>query len=219
MRAKLASLLVGGFAAALTLAGCSDEEPGVPDQSGNPPMVPPSSTASGAPVETLPHSGAPKVENPIADTSQWEGDPCNLLTAQQLGSIGLKVPDPQREDVPSTGPGCYWEFDADSASGFSVSFASQGTGKGLSNLYKHKELGTAKVFEELPAIEGHPALIFIVDEDRRSEGECSVAVGLRDDLTVGVDLTADPSTAQGKEPCEWAEKVARLAVQTMKGAS
>lgn len=218
MRTNTKSLLVGALAVASVLAGCSDEQPGVPADGGNI-SDPPTSSAGNPNEEGLPHSGAPSVTNPIADTARWEGDPCSLITSEQLGTLGLKAPAPEREDIPNIGPGCYWEFDADSASGFSVSFASQGDGKGLSNLYEHNKLGTAKVFEELAPIEGYPALVFILEEDRRGEGECSVAVGLRDDLTTGVDLTADPAIAQGKQPCEWAEKVARLAVQTMKGAS
>lgn len=214
MRASYACVLIS--AAILAVAGCSDEEPGVPDTGGDTPVVPPS---TGAPTNGgLPHSGAPKVENPIADTSSWEADPCSVISADQLAGIGLKAPTPQRDDAPDLGPGCLWEFDADSASVFSGSLGTAGARQGISNLYQHKEQGTVEVFEELQPIEGHPAVISMPTDDR-SEGACDVSVGLRDDLVYTVVMTAEPSTAQGKEPCEWAEKLATLAVQTMKGAS
>lgn len=129
----------------------------------------------------------------------------------------MSAPAPQREDQQS-GPGCYWEFDPDSASGFSLDLPTKGGGQGISNLYQHKEQGTAAVFEELPPIQGHPAVVSM-PEDTRGEGECSASVGLRDDLVLGVTVTADPSIAQGKDPCDFAAKVAALAVQTMKGSS
>lgn len=218
MTIKVVAAFAAAIASSALIVGCSDEEPGgFGGQTQIPTDTP--SQPTGAPGEALPHSGAPKVVNPIADTSRWEGDPCTVVPSNQLASAGLTATAPQREDLPGVGPGCYWEFDPDTASGFSVSFASQGEGKGLSNLYEHKELGSAKVFEELPPVEGYPAIVIMLDEDRRAEGSCSVAVGIRDDLTVGVDMTADPSVAQGKDPCGSAAKVAGLAVQTMKGAS
>jgi hypothetical protein len=220
MPTRTFAALTAAVASCAVLVACSDDDPSGSD-GGNPPINPPSASIqpSGAPGEALPHSGAPKVENPIADTSRWEGDPCTTISASQLSGLGLQAPAPQREDLPNLGPGCFWEFDAETVSGFSVSFDSQAAGKGLSNLYKHRELGSAKVFEELPPIEGYPAIVVMLEKDRRAEGSCAVAVGIRDDLTVGVDMTADPSIPQGKDPCGWAAKVAALAVQTMKGSS
>lgn len=205
------------LAVASSLASCSDEEPGVPG--GQTPLpTPPTGASSGAPVEGLPHSGAPKVETPIADTSQWENDPCSAISADQLTSLGLTVPSPERHDIPNIGPGCMWEFDSESASLFSAGFATQGSGKGMSSLYAHKAAGTAAYFEELQPIEGHPAALEGPKDDR-AIGVCDLGVGLRDDLLYTVVVTADPSTPQGKDPCDFAAKVAALAVQTMKGSS
>ncbi|MGH3949748.1 MAG: DUF3558 family protein, partial [Pseudonocardiaceae bacterium] len=64
--------LAAGLAAATLLAGCSSETSGAPQAGGQPP------SDSG-----LPHSGAPKVENPI-DTKAFEADPCSMITSQQL---------------------------------------------------------------------------------------------------------------------------------------
>lgn len=198
------------------VSACSDDGGGPDVQTPLPqsPSVPQESVSANP---GLPHSGAPKVAAPIADTSTWESDPCTMLSAEQIQSLGMKPPEPKREDQ-QTGPGCYWEFDAESVSGFSADIATAGGGQGISNLYQHKEQGTAKVFEELPAIEGHPAVVAMA-EDARGDGECSVAVGLRDDLVMGVTMTADPSIEQGKDPCGWAVKLATAAVQTMKGSA
>lgn len=97
---------IGLAATALALAGalasCSDEEPGVP--SNETPLPPPTGASSGTATPGLPHSGAPKVVSPIADTSRWEGDPCIMISSQQIESVGLAATEPQREDQP-TGPG------------------------------------------------------------------------------------------------------------------
>lgn len=212
-----------GFAAAAlsllaVLASCSDDDPTGSDEGGQPPIGPTSAAPGSPPGQALPHSGAPKVANPIADTSRWEGDPCSVISADQLSSLGLTVPSPQRSDVPNIGPGCTWEFDSETVSAFDGGFATQGSGKGISNLYAHKQAGTAAYFEELPPIEGHPA-VAEGPEDDRAEGVCDLGVGIRDDLLFTVVMTADPSTPQGKDPCGWAAKVAALAVQTMKGSS
>lgn len=217
MRTRNLGFAAAALSLAAVLASCSDDDPTGSDDGGQTPISPPATSAS-QPGQALPHSGAPKVATPIADTSQWEGDPCSVITADQLQTLGLSVPSPQREDVPTSGPGCNWEFDAETVSSFTASFATAGARDGISNMYRHKELGTAEVFEELPPIEGHPAVI-AEPKDERSDGVCGVTVGLRDDLALGIDITADPSTPQGKDPCGWAAKVAALAVQTMKGSS
>lgn len=140
-----------------------------------------------------------------------------MISAEQIQSLGMKPPEPERKDT-STGVGCYWEFDFDTASSFGASLGTTGGRQGLSNVYKLKEMGESGHFEELPDIEGLPAVI-AGPEDQTAEGTCSVAVGLRDDLIFGVDMTADPSIEQGKDPCGWAVKLATAAVQTMKGSA
>lgn len=215
MRLKISLTLVAALTSAAVLAGCSDNDPEASDGGTEPTQTasPPSGSAGGG----LPHSGAPSVQNPIADTSRWEADPCAVISAEQIKSLGLEPTGSKHKDEP-TGPGCFWKFNADSPSAFTGGLGTTGGREGISNLYKHKQQGSAAVFEELPAIEGHPAAV-AMSKDDRSEGVCAVGVGLRDDLLYTLVMTADPSTPQGKEPCEWAAKVAGLAVQTMKGAS
>jgi len=200
------------------LASCSDEDPGGSDEGGQTPIVPPTSAPGSQPAQVLPHSGAPKVQSPIADTSRWEADPCTTITAQQFTAAGMEAGTPERDDAPEAGPGCLWAMTSDELMLVSTGFATVGRREGLSTVYKNNAAGQYKVFEEVAPIEGHPAVIAEVD-DLRGEGGCGVAVGLRDDLLLTVSMQADPSTPQGKDPCGWSAKVAALAVQTMKGSS
>lgn len=198
------------------LSSCSDESP--PSSDGGP-IVPPTGVPSGtAPAQALPHSGAPKVASPIADTAGWERDPCTVISTQQLSSIGLTSAAPKRDDNPDAGPGCEWDVSADDVILVSGGFATTGKREGLSTIYQNNAGGNYEDFEELAPVEGHPAVVAAPTNDR-SEGICSVGVGLRDDLVYTASVAADPGTEQGKDPCGWAAKVAALAVQTMKGSS
>lgn len=215
MRRNLTTMSAALIGAAALLMACSDKEPGVVDPGGA--GVTPTTSQPNGSAPGLPHSGAPKVTNPIADTSSFEADPCSVITPEQLKSIGLRAPDPKPEDA-SDGPGCLFEFDRDTASEFRTGLSTAGEREGISTLYARKANGTAVLFEEQPPVDGFPAVI-AMPEDSRSDGECMFSVGMRDDLLLSVDLFADPELEQGKDPCGWAQKVAELAVQTMKGAS
>lgn len=219
MRIQKFAVAAASLALVGVLTACSDEDPGGSDD-GQTPILPPGTSAPGsaAPGQPLPHSGAPKVASPIADTSQWEADPCRTITVEQLNGVGLQASTPQRDDPPGSGPGCLWEMSGDALIAVSDSFATTDPREGLSTIYKNNAGGNYKVFEEVEPIEGHPAVIAEVD-DYRSEGDCGVAVGLRDDLVLTVSMQAEPTTPQGKDPCGWAAKVAALALQTMKGSS
>lgn len=211
------SLLVTAAALALCagLSSCSDDEP---DFQGTTPPLPGGESSAAPPQAGLPHSGAPAVAEPIADTAAWEADPCTMISADQLKAAGLtKAVTPKRQDS-ATGVGCTWEFDPDTVSIFSASIGTKGGRQGLSNVYQLNEQGSLEQFEVVPPIEGLPAAI-ASPKDETADGFCSVAVGLRDDLVFGVDMAADPSIEQGKDPCGWAVKLATSAVQTMKGSA
>lgn len=216
MRARGLWTTAAVLALVTALSSCSDEDP--PADDGGPIPPPTGVPSSSTPAQALPHSGAPPVASPVADTARWEGDPCSVITVQQLSSIGLTSAEPERDDLESAGPGCLWDVSADAPSLVSGGFATAGKREGLSTIYKNHQVGALTLFEELPPIEGHPAVV-ADPKDERSTGACAVGVGLRDDLVYTVAMTADPSTEQGKDPCAWAAKVAALAMQTMKGSS
>ncbi|MGH3481511.1 MAG: DUF3558 family protein, partial [Nocardioidaceae bacterium] len=81
---------------AVALAGCSDREPGQaqPVDTGGPTSTssdePPDTSSSGE--DELPSNGAPEVENPI-DASEFEQQPCRMLTDAQARQAGLVPPE------------------------------------------------------------------------------------------------------------------------------
>ncbi|GDY30652.1 hypothetical protein GTS_22850 [Gandjariella thermophila] len=87
-----------------------------------------------------------------------------------------------------------------------------GNKRGLSNLYlKRKE---AALFQEIPPINGYPAVIFDEYADQRSRGACSVAVGMSDTLILAVPVQGTPQT---KDPCGIAQQAAGLIIENIKG--
>lgn len=210
MRTNTPTSLVAILASAVLLAACSGNEPGIPVPSGQPGTQPP--TATSQPGASLPHSGAPKVTSPIADTSKWEADPCSVISEEQLSSAGFKIRrfEPDLEDA--AGPVCSWAIEE--VGSFGAGFATVNP-EGLSTVYASNTAGKFGVFTALSPIEGHPA-VRAEKSDESSEGMCSVTVGIRDDLNFDVVVTFDAGT---KDPCKAAQDIAALAVQTMKGGA
>lgn len=208
-RNRILTTLGAIVASGAVLAACSDE-PGTPNRTGEQP------TETSQRGGNLPHSGAPKVANPITDTSAWESDPCGVISDQQFATIGIKI----REAVPDpeapVGPTCDWLTDS-GASSFSGAFATINK-EGLSTVYASNQAGKFGKFEVLEMIDGHPAVI-AMERDETNEGVCSLAVGVRDDLDYGIVTTFDSDTPEAKDPCGTAQEIAALAVQTMKGGA
>lgn len=202
MRIRMLTTVLAGLAAASLLAGCSDETSGAPGREPRPTQ----GQTSG-----LPHSGAPKVDNPI-DTAKFEADPCSVITKQQLSGAGITLEkvDPQPDE--SFGPQCSW-YPPFEWGGFSGAFLTANT-EGLSVQYEKNAAGEWKYFEPL-TVEGYPA-VFNGQADHRKSGKCSINVGLRDDLTYILSLTADQEGPYYKNPCDGAKKLAAMAIQTMK---
>lgn len=197
---------------ALGLVGCSGEaEPGVPTGEGGSGGTP---TTGGDSNSGLPHSGAPKVETPIADTASWEADPCGAVTDSQFQGAGLEIRVAEPDTESELGPVCDWAIEGGGS--FSGSFIAGGGG--LSAIYANNEKGKFDHFEAIEDIEDQPA-VMALGVDHRSDGECGADVGIRDDMAYTVIVTADPGTPLGDDPCKWASTIAGLAIQTMKGGS
>lgn len=195
----------------LGLVGCSgDAEPGVPTGEGDSGGTP---TKGGGSNSGLPHSGAPKVATPIADTASWEADPCGVVTDSQFQNAGLKIRAAEPSED-SFGPVCDWAIEGGGS--FSGSFIAGGGG--LSAIYSNNEKGKFDHFEAIEDIEGQPA-VMAMGVDDRNDGNCGIDVGIRDDMAYFVTMTADTGTPQGDDPCKWTSTIAELAVQTMKGGS
>lgn len=87
--------------------------------------------------------------------------------------------------------------------------------RGLSAIYLASKDGRFELFNEIPPIEGHPA-IAVNTVDQRDEGFCTVIVGVTDETTFDVPIEQSPKNVGKKDPCEVSALVAGMALQTMK---
>ncbi len=160
--------------------------------------------------DELPYAGAPEVSDPL-DTSSYEQDPCKALTASQTQPLNLPSAGETLENV-ALGNGCAW-YNEETGGEVNIVFAT-GEQDGLSSEYKANEDGKWEVFEELPDIEGYPAVIR-ASSDRRDLGNCLVVVGTANDMVFESIVQLSDANVGKRDPCEVAEQVAGLALQTM----
>ncbi|GAB3167972.1 DUF3558 domain-containing protein [Amycolatopsis stemonae] len=199
---------VGAVAVALLLAGCSTEKPGTASPA---PSQPASSGASANP-------DVPKVATPL-DASKYAAKPCDIVPAATLSSLrftGAGETQLQDEGLGAAGPGCSWKI---SGEGVSMQVII-GTGNrdrglgGLAGLYTAHDDGQLPFLEKAPDVEGYPA-IYVDKRDRRPMGNCSMDIGVADDLAVGVFSGG----YQGQDDsCGAAQQVAAAIITTLKGA-
>lgn len=165
--------------------------------------------------EELPYAGAPKVGNPL-DTTRYEQDPCQSLTADQTQPLNLPATGETMENV-ALGNGCTW-FNEETQGEAQIVFSVSKSKKGLSSEYQAYQDGKWKIFEELPEIEGYPAIIR-ASSDTRDLGDCTVVVGVADDMVFESILQLSQANVGQKDPCEVAVQIAGLALQTMKAGA
>lgn len=187
------------------LAGCSSQGEAGPQPTGS------GSGSSTAPSDD-PSNGAPKVEHPL-DTGKFQKDPCSVLTAAQVQSLGLsKKGEPDVKNA--LGPKCFFSGSAAPVGmGFGVTFVTANT-QGLASIYGQKD--TLKVFDP-QSIQGYPAIDYGVS-DMRSEGSMGLAVGVTDQLTFEVDLDIDKGAPNQSNPLPVAVKIADMVITNVKGA-
>lgn len=191
----------------LTIAGCTTVSPG----EATPAPTSEASSTSSSNNDDLPTNGAPKVENPLKGTSRFEQDPCSILTAEQAENLDL--PATGKKDEGAAGLDCEWR-NPDTRGRVTIGLLVN-IDSGLSAAYAAHERGEYSLFDSLPPVEGYPAVALGID-DHRSEGLCSVEVGLTDQLAFHVDVQLSQVNVGTKDPCETAAKVAGQALQTMK---
>ncbi|WP_409466763.1 DUF3558 domain-containing protein [Amycolatopsis sp. GA6-003] len=203
MTHRMLPAVVGAVALASVLAGCT----------GGPGAAPASTAPASSSAAALPHSGAPKVEHPLPATV-LSGQPCqDALTSDQLSQIFGTVPQGKPGSIPGLGPDCKWN-NTDSGAGLTIGYTTE-THQGLSALYQNTK-PQAKVWRELPPIQGFPAVAASTFSSGTQTGFCAVSVGIADDLSFDASLT--PSDAkQGKvDPCELSARVADMVVTNLK---
>lgn len=176
---------------------------------GDPLAATPASSTPGNGEEDLPFAGAPKVDNPL-DTSRYEKEPCEALTADQAQSLNLPPTGVINNDV-ALGVGCVWR-NSTTHGYVGIDFLVQDP-RGLSPEYQNRT--KYDFFEVLPDIEGFPAIARGGSTDR-DHGICTVMVGVADDMVFASNVQLSQVNIGQKEPCDVAAQVAGLAVQTMR---
>jgi hypothetical protein len=150
--------------------------------------------------------GAPVVPQPIADTSEWEKQPCELLSKQDLARLDFK---PYRVGpLNAGGPGCTY----DQVSLIVAKTTITTDLGGLDQLYKERKL--FKLFREIDPLKGHPAVIADLKDEQRA-GACTVIAGLNEKVAFRTNVRSDPKTRQGAQPCKFAADLTVLVLNRM----
>jgi Protein of unknown function (DUF3558) len=191
--------------AALT-TGCTTTSTGEPEPVANKPSA---MEPSSADVDALP-DGVPEVDTPL-DTARFQQNPCLALTADQTRQLNVG---PSGEPVKTAlGNACDWR-NAETRGFAEIAFLEKST-RGLSAAYEANSDGKWAFFEELPTIEGYPAVAY-GGVDSRDVGACSVLVGVSDQLVFESAVRLSEANIGQKDPCEVAVEVAGMALRTMK---
>ncbi|SEP52013.1 DUF3558 domain-containing protein [Amycolatopsis saalfeldensis] len=163
----------------------------------SPPSTP-SSTSAG---------DGPKVPAPLP-TKALLSDPCSILTTAEAAQVGLNSPG--KNDSTSTLPGCMWKSSATEVNQVGLTALPQNTG-GISDIYTKKS--GAAYFEPVN-VNGYPG-IYTDIQDARTQGSCTLWVGVTDQLAVSVipNIQSGPNKT---DPCGIAKKFATAMITHLK---
>lgn len=178
----------------LVLAGCGGQTGGT--------GTPTSSTAS--------DGGAPEIPQPELDAKKFLNEPCSLITTAQKSAFGSK--DSGKVNTDQTGSYCFLSpSDGLKGASYSIGVTSQNN---LAALYRNR--GNIPVFRP-GTVAGYPSVTGNSNEGT-VEGDCSAYVGVARDVAAYVEVTPrDRNSADYKDPCPLAEKVAATVVNNIKG--
>lgn len=204
MRTRL-TVLVASLTLAV-VAGCTTTSEGTPLPDSNATTDAPSPDEPGG---DLPSNGAPKVENPL-DVSQFEQNPCAALTPEQAQE--LKVPATGEQQDNGVGLTCYWR-NSETGGMVTLHFFSEAKG-GLGAVYLEAENDDWPYFEPIEDIEGYPAVAYNV-KVKDPITDCSVAVGVTDDLSFTASVDLSNANIGQKEPCEVTTWATGMVMKTM----
>jgi hypothetical protein len=207
--------MLSGTVAIVLVASCTTTTPGQARSSpGDAPDTSTEATASSTPnSDELPTAGAPKIDDPL-DTSKFQSDPCLSLTLEQSeGIFGFNGPGEPIDGA--LGKACGWK-NRDTRSAGQIDFLDKDP-RGLSAEYEANEDGRWDVFEELPPIEGLPAVMRSVGDDRPN-GVCTVVIGASDEIAFQVRVRLSESNVDEKDPCDVAVDIAGEAIKTMQAS-
>lgn len=196
--------------AAILLSACSGGGKGLP-AGGASSSLPSLGSSSSAASSTGSSSGAAPRVPAALPVNKLLGDPCGAISAQQAYQIGLNSTGaPHQFEV---GPGCTWKSATSTLNSVAVIVASQGK-NGLSDIYAHR---LENKYFVPTSVTGYPA-VYADTSDNRSSGDCSLWVGVTDQLAVAV-LPGIGEGPNKSNPCPIAEKVAAAMIQHLQGAA
>lgn len=202
MRRSLAPVCAAMGVLLASCTGSADGSPS-PDTSNSP-----ARSSTSAPESSLP-ANVPQVTNPI-EMTQYKKHPCRALTESQLQQLSVPVEgEPQLESV--AGPECEWN--AHDETGIVISGTTITAGSSLAGSYAKNKRGGYKNFKPI-TVAGYPGFLYW-----DGKLNCSVAVGVRNDLLYSIVVGVDTDEIQPGKHCEIAEKAAELATKTMSGRS
>ncbi|MBB5857964.1 hypothetical protein HDA45_008051 [Amycolatopsis umgeniensis] len=199
-RAAVAALVFVSVAA----AGCTGETPGTATP------TPGTSSASSAGPED---PNVPKVAIPL-DASAYVGDVCKLLSPAAAAELGFSAPGESKSE--GSNPGCSWQIRG-KADSLLIILGSGNREKGmggLAGLHKAKKAGQLRFLEPGPEVDGYPTVYYGI-QDRRASGNCDLAVGVADDLSIS---TLAKGYDNEQDSCGKAQKLASAVIKTLKGA-
>ncbi|WP_410576328.1 DUF3558 domain-containing protein [Amycolatopsis sp. lyj-108] len=192
------NVLLLAAAASLLTGGCGTQVTGT-------------ATTSAPSSARLPSDGAPAVTAPINDTARVEKDPCSAIPTAEIEAIGGKVKNSRLDDL-TMGNNCVWVFQ-ESPNTVSAGLVT-GNKDGLSALYAQNAAAGLTTFKPVDPINGYPAVIFA--NGGEGEGNCTLAVGVRDDLVYTVIPRLTDQHPSFSDPCGMATKVAAAAINNIK---
>lgn len=182
----------------MTLAGCGMGTGGTP-------------TTSDASSSAANGGGAPPIPQPELDGKKYLQDPCALLTRSQLTQLGVAGSGKKIDDGLGGFDCSFSPADEMKGVAYHAGVTTQNT---IATLYGNRS--NIPVFRP-GTVAGYPS---VTGNSTNSTvaGVCTTLVGIAKDMAVSVDAQpSDRNSADYKDPCPLAEKVAATVVNNIKG--
>jgi len=159
----------------------------------------------------LPQNGAPEVEDPL-DVSMLRDDLCAAMTEEQAKQFPGDFAGSETDDKGY----CTWAYEGDIGYlGFVSGKLRTANSEGLSKYYGKMDSNDANS-SPIDPVNSYPAVRF--DLGLTSDGNCSIIVGFKDDLTYDILVELKSDHPSYDEPCEVARKFAGVVVDNLKDA-
>jgi hypothetical protein len=194
------------LAAATVLSACSSGS-NATGSSPTPSAAATSSTPSASSGEV------PKVPAPLP-VDALTANPCaGALSSTQLNELAMAAPGRSNQTVGGTG--CVWAGTVNTTNSVYITPITANNG-GLSDIYANNGKGNYAYFEPTTA-DGYPG-VYAEPSDGRSEGFCTLVLGVTDQLTVSIEVHL-LTGANKANPCNSANKVGTALIEHLKGAA